>query len=510
MSRTKSLWRCVAVTVFAAGVLVKPAEARFKPTPCNNPYTQQQETQLGLKAMGQVYQEQPILPDSDPVSRYVQSLGMKLVQFAPGDRWPYQFHVVNAADINAFALPGGSIFVNLGTVQAAKDEAQLAGVMAHEISHVVQRHSTCNQAKQQVPSILAGLGGALAGIFIPGTAGVIAQQGISSVAGLTFLRMSRDDEKQADLMGTDILYDAGYDPRALPQFFETIEAKYGAGGAQLLSDHPNPGNRIGYVTQEIATLPPKTNVLTDSPQFQAMHAGALKLHAETAEEIKAGAWKSRQPPLPAEAIAAGATTTAPTTQQTGSSTTPQPGSTSPPQTGTTAPQTSTLGSAINWHPSSEMNTFTHSLYSVRYPQNWNMSGSTQSAVTIAPTGGTGTDANGQTATAYGIIIDRYQGQGDLQQQTDALIQAIEQSNPGMSEATDAVGVSVNRRLGRSIEFLSTSPLSTARRAVYERDWLVTVQRPDGSLSYLIFIAPEKDFSSLRPAFRNILNSFTVR
>ena len=219
MTRTSSFKTFLVLIAFTVAFLPRPAEARFRPTPCKNPYTDQQEVQLGYKTMKQVYEQQPILPDSDPVSRYVQSLGMKLVEYAPGYRWPYQFHVVNAADINAFALPGGSIFVNLGTIQAAKDEAQLAGVMAHEISHVVQRHSTCNIARQQVPSILAGLGGALAGILLPGTAGVLAQQGISSVAGLTFLRMSRDDEKQADLMGTDILYDAGYDPRALPQFF---------------------------------------------------------------------------------------------------------------------------------------------------------------------------------------------------------------------------------------------------------------------------------------------------
>ncbi len=495
MSRRTRFFLSFSILIFVAGILVRPAEARFTPTPCKNPYTQQQEIQLGLKAMAQVYQQQPILPDSDPVSRYVQALGMKLVQYAPGYRWPFQFHVVNSADINAFALPGGSIFINLGTVQAATDEAQLAGVMAHEISHVVQRHSTCNQAREQMPSILAGLGGALADIFLPGAAGAIAQQGISSVAGLTFLRMSRDDEKQADLMGTDILYDAGYDPRALPQFFETIQAKYGSGGAQLLSDHPNPGNRIGYVDQEIATLPPKTNEIKDSPQFQAMHADALKMHADTAEEIKAGKWKSKQPPLPAEASAAVAADK----------------STAAPQTSsTTAPQAGTLASTVNWRPSSAMNTFTHSLYSVRYPQNWSMSGSTQSSVTIAPPGGTGTDANGQTATAYGVIIDHVQGQGDLQQQTDALAQSIQQSNPGMSEATDATGITVNHRQGRSIEFLSTSPLSTSSNTVYERDWMVTVQRPDGSLSYLVFIAPEKDFNSLRPTFKKILNSFTVR
>ncbi len=500
MTRTSSFKTFLVLIAFTVAFLPRPAEARFRPTPCKNPYTDQQEVQLGYKTMKQVYEQQPILPDSDPVSRYVQSLGMKLVEYAPGYRWPYQFHVVNAADINAFALPGGSIFVNLGTIQAAKDEAQLAGVMAHEISHVVQRHSTCNIARQQVPSILAGLGGALAGILLPGTAGVLAQQGISSVAGLTFLRMSRDDEKQADLMGTDILYDAGYDPRALPQFFETIQAKYGSGGAQLLSDHPNPGNRIGYVNQEIATLPPKTVEIKDTPAFDSMHQTAMKMHADTSEEIKAGAWKSKQPPLPKEAAIASAAepssaTITPATPSTPTSTAPQPG---------------TLSSSINWRPSSGMSTYTHSLYTVSYPSNWNVTGSAQSQITIAPPGATGTDASGQSATAYGVIIGQFKGQGSLQQQTQQVIQTIQQSNPGMSESTDVSGISVNHHSGQSIEFLSTSPLSNSARTVYERDWLVTVQRPDGTLSYLIFIAPEKDFSSLRPTFKKMLDSLTLR
>ncbi len=456
--------------------------------------------------MAQVYQQQPILPDSDPVSRYVQALGNKLVHYAPGYPWPYQFHVVNSADINAFALPGGSIFVNLGTVQAATDEAQLAGVMAHEISHVVQRHSTCNQARQQMPSILAGIGGALAGVLLPGAAGALAQQGISSVAGLTFLRMSRDDEKQADLMGTDILYDAGYDPRALPQFFETIQAKYGSGGAQLLSDHPNPGNRIGYVMDEIRSLPPKTDEVKDSPQFESMHAVAMKMHADTAAEIKAGDWKRRQPPLPAEVAAAvGGTETA-------SATGGAPSGVSGGSAGgaPAAQQMGALDPNLNWRPSSSLTSFSHSLYTVRYPQNWVLAGNAQSSVTIAPPGGSGTDANGQPQTAYGVILDRYQGQGTLQQQTDSLVQAIEQSNQGMSAVTDVSSLTVNHRQAASIEFLSSSPLGTASRPVPERDWLVTVQRPDGSISYLIFIAPERNFNALRPTFKRILSTFSVR
>ncbi len=490
--------------LFSAVLACAPlAQARFQPTPCNNPYTQPQEVQLGYKAMAQVYQTQPILPDSSPVSQYVRSLGARLVQFAPGYRWPFQFHVVNSADINAFALPGGDIFINLGTVQAATDEAQLAGVMAHEISHIVQRHSTCNMARQQVPSILAGIGGALAGILLPGTAGAIAQQGISSVAGLTFLRMSRDDEKQADLMGTDILYDAGYDPRALPQFFETIQAKYGAGGAQLLSDHPNPGNRIGYVNQEIATLPPKTNEITNSPQFVAMHADAVKLHAATADEIKAGAWKKSQPSLPPEvaAVAGSASTTA-------ASAPANPPSSGTPSASTAA--TATLDPNLHWQPGSSLNTFTHSLYTLRYPRNWTVTGDAQSSVTIAPPGGTGTDASGQPATAYGVILDHYQGQGTLQQQTDALVQSIQQGNPGMAAVTDASSLTVSHKPALSMEFLSNSPLATAGKPMPERDWLVTVQRPDGSLGYLVFIAPEKNFNALRPAFKHILATYALR
>ena len=476
-------------------VLPRPAHARFQPTPCNNPYTQPQEIQLGYKAMAQVYQQQPILPDSSPVAQYVRSLGARLVQFAPGYRWPFQFHVVNSADINAFALPGGDIFINLGTIQAASDEAQLAGVMAHEISHVVQRHSTCNMARQQVPSILAGIGGALAGILLPGTAGAIAQQSISSVAGLTFLRMSRDDEKQADLMGTDILYDAGYDPRALPQFFETIQAKYGSGGAQLLSDHPNPGNRIGYVNQEIATLPLKTSEITNSPQFVAIHADAMKLHADTADEIKAGAWKKSQPALPPEvaAVATGAAPSAPVSSA-----------------GSSSPQPAALDPNLRWQPDPSLTAFNHSLYTLRYPRNWTVTGDAQSAVTIAPPGGSGTSASGQPATAYGILIDRYQGQGSLQQQTDALIQNIEQGNPGMAAVTDATSLTVSHQHALQIEFLGSSPLATAASPMPERDWLITVHRPDSSLSYLVFIAPEKNFNALRPTFKRILSTFALR
>ena len=147
-----------------------------------------------------------------------------------------------SSDVNAFALPGGAIFINLGTVQSAENEAQLAGVLAHESSHVVLRHATCNLKKEQATSLMAGLGQIASVILLGnGSAGQTAAAMIGGGAGLYGLRMSRDDEKQADLLGTDTLYNAGYDPRGLPQFFEIIQAKYGAGRLTVIDRPPQSG-----------------------------------------------------------------------------------------------------------------------------------------------------------------------------------------------------------------------------------------------------------------------------
>src|SRR3954451_23701893 len=164
----------------------------------------------------------PVLPDSDQVSRYVRQLGAKLVQYAPGYKWPYNFHVVNVKEINAFALPGGPVFVNLGTIQAADNEAELAGVMAHEISHVVQRHGTRAASKQMAAQLpLAVLGGVMG----QGALSQMAQMGLGFGLGSYFLKNSRKSESEADLLGTDVMYDTGFNPRAMADFFEKIQSQ---------------------------------------------------------------------------------------------------------------------------------------------------------------------------------------------------------------------------------------------------------------------------------------------
>ena len=130
--------------------------------------------------------------------------------------YPFEFHCVNDKSINAFALPGGFVFINRGAIEVSDNESQLAGVMAHELSHVVLRHGTAQASKAQLTQGAVGL---LGGIFGGSTGGALITETLSFAAGGVLLRYSRSAETQADVMGTQVLYDAGYDPRALAQFF---------------------------------------------------------------------------------------------------------------------------------------------------------------------------------------------------------------------------------------------------------------------------------------------------
>ena len=177
--------------------------------------------------------------------------------FAPNNHPEYvwQFMIVNSAEINAFALPGGYIYVNRGVFDAAENEAQLAGVIAHESGHVVMRHGT-HIASQAV----LAQGGMAILTSILGQSGSLtsqlAQLGLGLGVDSLLLKNSRTAETQADEVGTYILYQAGYDPHAMVQFFQIIARKYPQRTVQFFSDHPNPENRIQDVDAEIAQLGP--------------------------------------------------------------------------------------------------------------------------------------------------------------------------------------------------------------------------------------------------------------
>lgn len=255
--------------------------------------SKEQQVQLGLRAMAEVYKQMPVLPDSSSVSKYVQRLGDKLSRVIPPDRsWPYEFHVIQQKDINAFALPGGPIFINLGTILAADNEAELAGVIAHEMSHVYMQHSVKQASKESVAQGLLGIVGGILGMK-GGAISSLARMGLQFGAGTLFLKYSRRDEAEADWVGAVIMYKADYDPKALAVFFQKLEEEGGSRSPQFLSDHPNPGNRVQNIQKEIAGWPRK-DVQVNSPGFVSAKQAARHVRAYTAQEIadgsKQGLW----------------------------------------------------------------------------------------------------------------------------------------------------------------------------------------------------------------------------
>ncbi|HMY74592.1 MAG TPA: M48 family metalloprotease, partial [Blastocatellia bacterium] len=146
--------------------------------PPKNKYSVQQDVQLGRQAAAEVRRQMPLLPENSEVDRYVESVGNRLIAAVPPEyqqrAFRYQFDVVNARDINAFALPGGPMFVNRGMIEAARNEGEMAGVMAHELSHVVLRHGTAQASRQSNPGVqLGAIGGAILGAIIGGNVGGI-------------------------------------------------------------------------------------------------------------------------------------------------------------------------------------------------------------------------------------------------------------------------------------------------------------------------------------------------
>ncbi|MBV8551637.1 MAG: M48 family metalloprotease [Acidobacteriaceae bacterium] len=294
-------------------------------------------------------------------------------------------------------------------------------------------------------------------------------------AGLGFLKMSRAAERQADLEGVGILYDAGYDPHGLPQFFETIQAKYGSGGAQFLSDHPNPGNRTEYVDKEIATFVPRPNYVTTSVAFQRIKAQVADMHAYTARELSSGAWKTQSPNRPVntgvnEAVSENAA----------------------------APDVNT---ASAWKE------FRGSEFTLMIPVNWTGYGNSLAAM-FAPPGGFGRSPDGRAGNViYGMLTDRYRSQQNLRDDAalDELIREITRDNPGVQPGAQAA-ITVNGVHGRSLE--SENPSANNGRG--EHDWVVAFPLRDGSLRYFVFVAPTPEFVQFRPTFQRILQSLRIQ
>jgi hypothetical protein len=450
-SRISAILGLIVATA-AIALTAEAADNRTKLKPGLNLFSPQQDIEIGKEVSRQAESQLQIINDRQ-ASSYIDALGKKLAAHAPGEKYPYQFKIVNDTSINAFALPGGYVFVHRGAIEAADTEAQIAGVMAHEIGHVVLRHGTNQMSKSYLAQApLAILGGVLGSNSV---GGVLSQLGVSFAASSLLLKYSRDAETQADLMGTQILHDSGYDPRAMVEFFEKIQAESKGRAVQFFSDHPNPENRISNVQKEIERLggiPP--NPVTDSPDFHTM---------KTAVSAS---------PAPRKA-AGGAPASRPSNNRNRK---PDP-------------------------PSSRMNSYSGQDIQFRYPDNWHQYGQ-GSAITIAPDGGI---ING--ALAYGMMMSTFEpdshrpGGASLEEATDQLLSDLQRSNTNMRITRSHEPMRVGGKSGYFMEASNQSPIGGR-----ETDWIVTALAPEGLLYYFVGVAPQNDFSSYSRAFEDVVDS----
>jgi len=259
--------------MFAVVLLATTVSAQTRIEPRRNSFSPAQDVQLGRQAASEVRQQLPMLNDG-PTEAVVERIGRRLVAAVPPRlRQPafrYTFDVVNVREINAFALPGGPMFLNRGMLQAARTDDEVAGVMAHELSHVILRHGTVQAAKAQKFQ-LGAIAGQVLGSIVGGTKGAIIAQGSQIGLGTYFMKYGREYEREADLLGAQIMARAGYDPRQMANMFRTIQREGGGRGPEWLSDHPDPGNRYTAINREAASL--RVNGSADTgPAFEAVHA----------------------------------------------------------------------------------------------------------------------------------------------------------------------------------------------------------------------------------------------
>jgi len=454
------------VVAFGLSVVVD-AQTVIKPP--KNKFTPQQDAEYGQEAAAEIRKQYPNINDPQ-IASYLAMLGQRLVDVAPKElnnpAFKYSFTPVNMKEINAFALPGGPMFVHRGMFDAAATEGEVVGVMAHELAHVLLRHGTANATKAQNPWLQLGqMAGAIGGAVVGGAYGSAIAQGSEFGLGTMLMRYSRDFEKQADLLGAQIMAKAGYDPRDLAHMFQTIEKEsHGSGNPQWMSSHPNPGNRTAYITQEAASLTIATPA--DTTQFQPMKSRFAGL-----------------PPAKTMAELSGRPS---------------------PDANTAAPvAVGTPGKKIP-APSTQFHTISGGkIFQADVPENWTPVPG-KSSIKIVPENGYG-DMNGQSVFTHGVEFGVSKASSrDLREATQSFLQAVAQANPELRLAADPQYGKLSDRTALLTMLSNPSPLGGAERIILATTFLV-----DGTLFYYFALSPEADADALLPTFKRIGQSIRL-
>ena len=438
-----------------------PKKGRVTENPSAGGYTIEQEIQLGQKGKAEIEKKLKILPADHPLSKYVNKLGMELAAKAPGYKFPYTFKVVNEKSVNAFALPGGPIYVHTGLIAQA-NEPELAGVMGHEISHVVMRHSARQASRQMKAQIPLAILGSVLGATVGGIGGSLAQMGMSLTAGSVFMKYSRDAEVEADMVGAQIMYDAGYDPEACVTFFLKLKKEQGkSSGPSFLASHPDPGDRAENVRKILSRFPPEKYKTGDSEEFVAAKKSLENLSATEGSTSSDSGETAKLERLDAKSI-----------------------------------------------ESSDWRTFQHSAYTLSYPADWELKGDASSSVSFWPKGGV---AGG--VTAYGVIVSGFQPTSrtnDLDEAFRELQSDLKESNPELTTYNSPQAFTLNGRAARRVDWVGASAIKEDGKALKERVRLVAVQGTKGMVIYMVFVSPEVDLELMTPVFERVMESVVLR
>ena len=477
-----------AIAVIAALVMTTGiADAQTKIKPGFNLFSAQQDAEVGQQSAAEAERQMPIVSDS-AVTSYVNQIGQRLAVNAGGPQFQYRFRVVNSSDINAFALPGGFVYINRGVLEQARNEGEVAGVIAHEISHVALRHGTHQASKAYLTQAgLSVLGGILGGHVGQGAASIINAVGGFGLNAL-FLKYSRDLESQADIRGSQILAASGYTPADMVSFFQTLERTDTSRKTSFLSDHPAPPDRIARIQQEARLLKVSQNPTENV-------AGLREIQSRLGGS---GAAPSRQ------------------AVQRPTNGTP----------GRTRSAGSVNGAGISVAaPSSSFTSYTNrqGVYRISYPSNWKVYEQGSTGVTLAPEGGL-VSTDGQTDIVYAAIVNHYdpfgntsqrnnlrgnggnQGSATLEDATDDLINTLRQNSPYLQVANGS---------GQRIQAGGGTALAAVMRGVDpvtgvdERVTVVTRQLADDHLIYMLFITPERDAANYSAVLNKMIGSIQV-
>ena len=485
-----SLWTLSYAADAAAQTQVKPGF---------NVFSVNQDIEIGRQSAAEAERQLRLMRDRS-IDGYLNQLVGTLAAGAQGTRFPYHAQAVNASEINAFALPGGPLYVNRGLIQAARSEGELAGVIAHEMAHIALRHATHNVSKAYMAQ--AGLG--ILGGVLGGRTGQSTAQIINAVGGFglntLFLKYSRDAENQADIAGAQMMARAGYDPMEMSNFFDLLreQARHDPGRLeQFFSSHPAPADRAARIRREAESLGMsgrRTASVGGFEEIQARLGGS-----GSSSSVR----RADRRQFPTDDRRAGGY-------------------------GSNGGYGSYGGRPVEAsidRPSSRFRSFEprSAFFEIEYPENWRAYESDGgSGVTIAPEGGITQATGGEQTIVYGVIVNQFdpsstsaddysdrRGRYDsssFEQATDDLVEQLLRTNSHLRRASQPPRREVLDGARALSLLLSGRSPATGQE---ERVTVFTRELPDGHVLYSLLIAPSRDYADLDRTFQRMVQSLRV-